>query len=91
MYESLTQNLTSPQRITMIRQVYDFLYKKLQGAVTLENLGKVFDARKHPEVLAKAKTEEEVFTEYIRSWGKVDPFQVISEDEFLAFYCVTCI
>lgn len=82
------QTLTSPQRIAMVRQVYDFLYKKLQGVVTLENLGKIYDARKHPEVLAKAKTEEEIFTEYIRSWGKVDPFEVIGEEEFLGFYCV---
>lgn len=75
----------------MIRKVYDFLYKKLQGAISLENLGKVFDARKHPQVLTKAKTEEEIFTEYIRSWGKIDPFKIITEEEFLGFYCVACV
>ena len=72
----------------MIRQVYDFLFKKLEGRITLENLGKIFDATKHPQVFARVKTEEEAFSEYIRSWGAFDPFKIITEDEFVAFYCV---
>ena len=35
----------------------------------------------------KLKTEEEVFKEYISSWGAVDPFAPISEEQFVSFYC----
>lgn len=52
----------------------------------MELIGKIFDASKHPEVLMKTKTEEEAFTEYIRSWGNINPFQPIPEETFIAFY-----
>jgi len=81
-------SLTSPQRIAMIRQVYQFLQQKLRGEVTLENLGRIFDATKHPEVIMKFKTDEEVFTDYIRAWGDIPPRKVITEDEFVGFYCL---
>lgn len=71
----------------MIRQVYRLLADKLNGEVTLENLGKIFDATKHPQVLMKVKTEEESFKEYVMSWGKNDPFALISEQAFLEYYC----
>lgn len=71
----------------MIQQVYRLLYGKLNGEVTLENLGKIFDATKHPQVLMKLKTEEEAFKEYIKSWGNIDPFALISEQAFIDFYC----
>lgn len=83
---TLLQSLTSPARIQMISQVYQLLYRKLEGHVTLENLGKIFDATKHPQVFMKLKTEEEVFKEYITSWGPIDPFAPISESQFVAFY-----
>lgn len=66
--------------------MYKFLQHKLGGKVTLELIAKIFDASKHPEVLMKTKTEEEAFTEYIKSWGNLNPFQEISEPEFLSFY-----
>ena len=34
----------------MMVQVYRLLYNKLGGNMTLENLGKIFDATKHPQV-----------------------------------------
>lgn len=62
--------------------------EKLAGKITLENLGKIFDATKHPDVIDRKKTEEEVFDAFIKNWGQIDPFTVISLQEFTTYFGV---
>lgn len=49
-------------RYTSIIEAYKRVGKLIGGRVVLEELGKVFDARKHPEVVTSKKTEKEAFT-----------------------------
>lgn len=60
-------------RYKSIVEAYKRAGKLIGGTVTLEELGKVFDAKRHPEVLAGRKSEKETFTEFIWSWDNIKP------------------
>lgn len=90
MYEPLTKSLTSQARVERIVLAYRLVSDKLRGDVTLEALGKLFDATKHPSVLTGAETPKVCFDSFIAAWGPIDPFKNISEGLFVDFYCVSC-
>ena len=43
----------------------------------IRDRGKVYDAKRHPEVLAGRKSEKDVFTEFIWSWDNIKPDYVV--------------
>ena len=49
-------------RYKSIIEAYKRVAKITGNNVTIEELGKVFDAKKHPEVLSNRKSEKEAFT-----------------------------
>lgn len=54
-------------------------------------MGKVFDAKKHPEVLTQRKSEKDAFNEFIWSWDNIKPNYLISLEEFAAYFEVKII
>ena len=56
-------------------------YKRAQKVIgkktTLEELGRIYDAKKHPEVLTQKKSEKEAFNEFIWSWDNIKPDYVV--------------
>jgi hypothetical protein len=54
-------------------------------------MGKVFDAKKHPEVLTQRKSEKDTFNEFIWSWDNIKPNYLISLEEFAAYFEVKII
>ena len=64
-------------RYKSIIQAYKRAGKIIGGTITLEELGKVYDAKRHPEVLAGKKSEKEVFTEFVWSWDNIKPDYVV--------------
>lgn len=83
---SSLDNFTTDFRKTCIMGFYDKMQALLNGRITLEGLGKLFDARRHPEVFSGDRSEEEVFTEYIKNWGDLDPFVGIASETWLSYY-----
>ena len=73
-------------RYKSIVEAYKRAGKLIGGTVTLEELGKVFDAKKHPEVLAGRKSEKEAFTEFIWSWDSIRPDYTVEMEEFAAYF-----
>lgn len=73
-------------RYKSIVEAYKRAGKLISGTVTLEELGKVFDAKKHPEVLAGRKSEKEAFTEFIWSWDSIKPDYTVEMEEFAAYF-----
>ena len=71
----------------MIAEFYNKVKHLLGGVVTLEGLSKVFDATRHPDVHAGNRSEEEVFTEYIKNWGDLEPFIPVHIDTWMSYYC----
>ena len=61
--------------------------KKLVGVkITLEEVGKVYDAARHPEVISQKKTEKETFNEFIWSWNNIKPGYEINIGEFTDYF-----
>lgn len=56
-------------------------YKRAQKVIgkktNLEELGRIYDAKKHPEVLTQKKSEKEAFNEFIWSWDNIKPDYVV--------------
>lgn len=89
-YNKFFQSLdgcTTDARRKIICEMFDKIRNLLNGNVTLEGIGKIFDANRHPQVHEKDRSAEEVFTEYIKNWGDLDPFVQILPDTWLAYYC----
>jgi uncharacterized protein YktA (UPF0223 family) len=60
-------------RYKSIIDAYKRVEKMVGKKVTLEELGKVYDARRHPEVLTSRKSEKEAFNEFVWSWDNIKP------------------
>jgi hypothetical protein len=71
----------SEKRKAIIEAAFSIAAKKSGGAerITVEELGKWVDAKKHPEVLKGVRKESEVFNEFVAHWNRVEPDVVISQ------------
>ena len=56
------------------------------GQVTLEDVAKIYDASQHPDVLQGKKTEEDVFTEFMKKWDTQEADGIVTIDEFLDYF-----
>lgn len=52
-------------RKNLVRKVYRSLDKDGNGRLEIDDIRDVFNAKKHPDVIARKKTEEEVLTEFL--------------------------
>lgn len=52
-------------RQAWIRKAYDKLDATCDGVVTVEDVAKLYDASKHPEVIEGKKTHEQIFVEFM--------------------------
>jgi len=76
----------NPKRLKAIEDAYNRVRKISGSKVTLEELGKVYDAARHPEVITNKKSEKEAFNEFIWSWDSIKPGYEITIDEFASYY-----
>ena len=68
-------------------QAFNILDKSGDGAVTYADIQGVYNASKHPDVLSRRKTEQQVLTEFLNNFevgGTVDG--VITKEEFINYY-----
>lgn len=71
----------------MIRRAYnEKLDVNKDGQVTLEDVAKIYDASQHPDVLQGKKTEEDVFTEFMKKWDTQEADGIVTIDEFLDYF-----
>lgn len=73
-------------RVNSVIDAYKRVQKVVGNNVTLEALGKMYDAKKHPEVLSGKKTDREAFQEFIWSWDNIKPDYVVEIEEFAAYF-----
>lgn len=52
-------------RRAIVRKVFRKLDKDGSGSISVEDIKDLYDASKHPDVLARKKTEDEVLTEFL--------------------------
>ena len=78
----------APHRVQIVRDVYRSLAERLNGKVTIEQLARLYDANRHPDVKAGRSSQKNAFDEFVRGWGEANPVQPLPEQAFLAYYLV---
>jgi Ca2+-binding EF-hand superfamily protein len=72
-------------RKNLVMQAYTLLDANCDGIVKMEDITRLYDASRHPEVLAGQKTIKIVMQEFIKMWDK-NSDDVITPHEFLDYY-----
>ena len=71
------RGILNQTRMQAINDAYRRILKVVGASVTLEALGKIYDAQKHPEVLTQKKSEKDAFNEFIWSWDNIKPDYIV--------------
>lgn len=65
---------------------YDKLDVNHDGLVKLDDICKIYDVSKHPDVLSGKKTPEAVYIEFMKLWDTQEKDGIITFDEFCEYY-----
>lgn len=65
-------------------------YKKLDvngdGQVTLDDIARIYDASKHPDVVNGWAWPEDIYNEFMHQWDTQDVDGVITPSEFITYF-----
>jgi len=86
LFLSFLKGENSDLRNDIIKKTYSRLYSKLNGKITFGDISSLYDTSKHPEVISKKKTEDDLFKEFITEWGKKSLENIITQEEFFEFF-----
>jgi Ca2+-binding EF-hand superfamily protein len=70
----------------LIRLAYGKLDINGDGQVTLDDIAKIYNASHHPDVIARKKTEDEVFLEFMSQWDTQVADGIVTFDEFMIYF-----
>jgi len=76
----------SASRVSYIRQAYDKLDINKDGLVKLDDIARIYDVSKHPDVIDGKKTPEEAYREYMSMWDTQNADGIVTFDEFCDYY-----
>ena len=69
-----------------IKMAYDKLDINKDGLVKLDDISKIYDASKHPDVLSGKKTHDQVFIEFMKLWDTQEKDGIVTFEEFCEYY-----
>ena len=73
-------------RKKLIRKAYNKLDVNKDGMVKLDDIERLYDASKHPDVLSGKRTKTEVFKEFMLKWDTQDKDGIVTIDEFFDYF-----
>lgn len=73
-------------RLGWVKKAYAKLDVNGDGTVTLDDIAKLYDVSKHPEIVNGSMTPKEVFMQYMSLWDTQVPDGIITMDEFCDYY-----
>jgi len=73
-------------RTEWIKKAYAKLDVNGDGQVTLDDIAKLYDVSKHPEIVNGSMTPKEVFMQFMSLWDTQIPDGIITMDEFCDYY-----
>lgn len=65
---------------------YDKLDVNKDGSVKLDDISKLYDASRHPDVIQGRKSADQVFTEFMSMWDTQDKDGIVTFNEFCDYY-----
>ncbi len=69
-----------------IRQAYNKLDINGDGQVTLDDIARIYDVSQHPDVIARKKTPEEAYREFMSLWDTQNADGIVTFEEFCIYY-----
>jgi len=76
----------SETRKRVIRQAYDKLDVNKDGTVKLDDIAKLYDVSRHPDILSGRRTPEQVFFEFMSLWDTQQRDAIVTFEEFCDYY-----
>ena len=76
----------NPFRINLIKQAYQKLDVNSDGSVKLDDIAKLYDVSRHPDVTQGRKDPKEIYLEFMRLWDTQVADGIITFDEFIDYY-----
>jgi len=73
-------------RKAIIAQAYAKLDKTGDGKITLDDIAKTYSVKKHPDVISRKKTEEQVYKECLANWDTEIADGIVTLEEFQDYY-----
>ena len=73
-------------RTSYIKKAYDKLDVNKDGLVTLEDIAKLYDVSKHPDVMARRKSPEEAYREFMSMWDTQVADGIVNFEEFCEYF-----
>lgn len=73
-------------RIALIRKAYQKLDENSDGTVKLDDIAKLYDVSKHPDIVQGKKTPKDVFLEFMRMWDTQVADGIVTFEEFLDYF-----
>ncbi|CAG9310195.1 unnamed protein product [Blepharisma stoltei] len=83
---SSLQSEMSEQRLSAVKAAFQFLDTENRGSVPIERLQRLYRANRHPRVLTREKTIEQVTNEFNSALSRYSDNGIMSEDGFLAYH-----
>ena len=80
------QGQPNQRRQAIINKAYLKFDKNCDGFITAEDLVGVYDTSQHPKVKSGEMTEDEVFNEFLESFGDTNKDKKITVDEWNEYY-----
>jgi len=74
------------RRLECVRKAYSILDVNGDGQVKLDDIAKIYDASKHPEVMSGSKSERDLYIEFMSLWDTQEKDGIITFDEFCQYY-----
>ena len=78
----------SERRLSFVHQAFKIVDQTGDGVVTIEDLQDKYDVSKHPEVMARKKTKEQVLKEFLTQWDTGEKDGIVTKEEFIEYYRV---
>jgi Ca2+-binding EF-hand superfamily protein len=76
----------SDARKKVIHGAFDKLDVTKDGKVKLEDIAKIYDVSRHPEIISGKKSAEEVFVEFMAQWDTQSRDGTVTFEEFCDYY-----
>lgn len=76
----------SPSRISWIKKAYQKLDVNGDGTVKLDDIAKLYDVSKHPDVTQGRKDPKQVYLEFMKLWDTQVADGVVTFEEFLDYF-----
>ena len=73
-------------RVNLIKKAYQKLDQNSDGLVKLDDIAKLYDVSKNPDVLSGRKKPNEVYAEFMKMWDTQVADGVVTFEEFLDYF-----